>query len=246
MSNEKANNNINPFDPKTIVSNLSKTIIPMNTHGICFRDTCSTLESKIMDLFTETLHIPETDHVLVYPVIEERGGNVCEIKCFVYFDTSIPNATNIKRASNVVDGGEGRRTILDFAPGRSVNGEFIPNDTFKAVFTPLAMLDDEGKIIIRKMPKDKRVAVIELDFFLLMAMVLDIDDDDPYNFTVLAVDSTNNFRQGGGYEDVSILMMKYIDNRKRSGRNRGRGKKIDYRSMDRELMGGGRGKGRDY
>lgn len=251
MSNEKANNNnknINPFDPKTMVSRLSETIIPVSAYGYCFKETCSSLETKIEDLFRNNLNITETDHVFIYPVIDERGGGLCEVRCFVYFDTSIPNARNIVRSSSGMEtSGGGRKSILDYVPGaRGGNSEFTLSESFKQVFTPIAILTDDGNIEVKKMPKDKRVAVIELDFFLLMAMALDINDDDPYNFTVLAVDATNNYRQGGGYEDATILMTKYIDNKKRSGRNKGHGRKIDYRAMDRELMGRGRKNGRDY
>lgn len=233
----------NPYDPKATMEGLNKTIIPMNLYGATFRDTCSNLEKKLEDLFRDSLHITETDHVFIYPVIDERGAAVEQIKCYVYFDTSMPGAKNITKNGIAPSGNNERRMIFDYVPGRSAAGEFQFSEDFKRVFTPIAVLDDEGKLSVRKMAKDKRVACMELDFFLAMALVLGIDEDSPYNFTVLAVDSTKSFR--GDYEDVAILMMKYIDTKRRSGRNKNRGRKIDYRSMDRELMGGGK-RGRDY
>lgn len=252
MSNENQNQPItNPYDPTTIGDQLRKTVVQMNVHGCCFKETCSGLERKLEGFFGDQLKIQETEHVFIYPVVDERGGALCEIKCFIYFDVTAgdPKARSIwKSGSDAADGGFARQTILPYIQGKSPIGEYDFSERFTTVFTPIAMLDNDGRISVSSYPRDKRIAIVELDFMLVMALAMNIEEDAPFNFTVLAVDSTNNMRNGGNYEDAIILMMKYVDNSRRSGRGRNHNRKINYNQINRELIGrtSGRGRGRDY
>lgn len=244
MSNQtNSNATNNPFDPKKLVSGLTETSIPANVHGTVFKETCSSLEKKLEDLLAVNCNIPELDHILIYPRMSNRGGSVEEIKCYAYFNTSMAGASNITRGgTNNNNGGGERKTIFDFDPIKS-SGNFKLSDNFKKVIAPITNLDDNGNIIVSTVKSDSRVAIVELDFFLAGALALRVTDEEPYNFTVLAVEQTNNYRPGGSLEDAILLIMKYIDTNTRRGRNRGNGRHIDYRAMDRELINRSRGGG---
>lgn len=241
MSNEQKTSN--PFTPENLVKGLSEVNVPLSSYGNVYKDTCSNIENKIVDLLSNA--VPELDHVLVYPKMSARGGQVEEIKCYAYFNTSLPGNNNITRkgGGTPTNNGGGVTTIFDFQPPTRGAGGWSTSKLFKETFAPLCDLDKDGNIIIESIKSDKRVAVVELNFWLVGALILNIESDAPYNFTVLAVEQTGNYRDGGTFEDAVILMMKYIDNRRRKGRNRGNGRAIDYRAMDRDIINSNRGNG---
>ena len=240
MSDKQNNQTIpNPFDPNTLVQGLSDTNISIPTYGKVWRVTCEQLEQQVEDLYQTSLGMPELSHVLIYPEVDSRSKDVCNMRTIFYFDTQTPKSSITRNGD---PNKPGVKTILDFAPSKGAAGEFSVTDKFISTMSPVAILDGNDKIPIKSVP-DKRIACVEVDFFLLMALCLNIDEDQPYNFTVLTVDAGN--RGNNGYENAVITILKFIDNSRRYNRNRNAGSKIDYRSMDKAFIrssqpGGGR------
>lgn len=225
----------NPFDPKEMVRGLSDSNVTLPIYGTVYRMTCEQLEQEVEILFQQRLGFKEVDHVLIYPVVDRGGKDVCTMNVVFYFNTTVEGSSITRNGD---PNGTGVKTILDFAPSKSVNGEFSTSEKFTKTMSAIAVLDNNGKIPIKSVP-DKRIACIEVDFFLLMALCLGIDEDKPYNFTIMTVDAGNN-RNNNGYENAVLTILKYIDNSKRYNRSRGsNGRKIDYRAMDKSFIRSG-------
>lgn len=234
QNNGKNNNQPiqNPFDPKQLVNGLKDANITLPLYGAAFRITCEQLEQQVELMYQNSLGFPELNHVLIYPDLD-RSGKACDMKVIFYFNTEI-EGSNIVRNGN--PNGGGTKTILDFVPVKGVNGEFSVNERFTEVMSLVAVLDENQNIPIKAV-RNPKIACIEVDFFLLMAVCLNIDEDDPYNFRIMTVNAGN--RGNDGYENATITILKYIDNNRRYSRNRGKGgSKIDYRAMDREFIRG--------
>lgn len=231
----------NPFDGKAIVKNLFDTHVTLGMHGVVFNETCSVLEDKVVEMYNN-LGITEMDRVLIYPLYEERSGDLTAIKCYAYFDTAMQGAKNITRiggnrsrnngGNNVKDG---KISIFTLAPGLGSKGKYNISDLFKENLFPVAADISNNELHIQE-AEDPSIAVLELDFMAVLALCLNIGDDDPYNFTIIDVIPTNR-RRNGNFEDANMIVMKYIDNSKMTRRKKGRsGRRIDYRRLEQNTI----------
>lgn len=227
--NQKTDSVQNPFDPATLAKGLTQANINIPVYGSVFRITCDQLEEQVEFLFRNKLGMPEMDHALIYPVVDDRGGKLCEMRCVFYFDVTTPGSS-ITRNGNP---NAAIKSVLDYAPIKGVNGEFNPSDKFIQTMSPIAVLDENGKIPIKSV-QDKRICCVDVDFFLLTALYLNIDESTPYNFRILTVDAGNI--RNNNFENSVISIMKYIDNSRRRGRSKGNGRKIDYRALDKAFI----------
>ena len=244
MSNDRNNattnnqtKNPNPYDPANVVTGLRTTSVPLNDYGHMWKETCTSLQEKIVNrVFVEDLQLPEIDRVLIYPVIE-RDRTVSDILCFAYFDTASKDAKHITRKSSQISTVPGRQTVMDSDPVR-YDGDFNKDDHFIAMIAPLTDLDENGDIIVKSAQADPSMAIVELNFWLVGALLLHIMEDDPYNFTVLHVEQTGVRRKDNDkLEDSVICLAKYIDYGNRRSKSRSNnGRRIDYRSMDADLI----------
>lgn len=232
----------NPFDPNQLVKGLSKRNISIPEYGVVYRVTCEQLEAQVEEMFQNRLGFPEMDHAFIYPIIDGRGEEVSEMKCVFYFNTTVPNSSVTRNGSGA--GSDGSPvTVLDLVPIKSVKGEFSTNEKFQKTMSTIAVLDGDGNIPIKSV-QDKRVACVDVDFWLLMALCLDLDEEQPYNFRILSADAGN--MRKNGYENVVLAILKYIDNSRRYRRSNGSGRKIDYRAMDKAMVNSSNGGGRNY
>ena len=236
-----SNQTKNPFESTNLVDGLTTLSVSLPQVGAEFLDTCSNIQQKLLDdIFLKSFGIKEIDRLLIYPVID-RDRSVSDIMCYAYFDTSIRDAKDVTRKSsaNAVNNSR-RQTVMDNYGGYSSSSgdefEFSPH--FKQTISPLCDLDKDGNIVYQTSDADRSMCIIELNFWLVGALMLHIGDNDPYNFTVLSVEPTGARRKDDPkLEESAILMSKYIDNSatRRKPRNNN-GRRIDYATMDREIL----------
>ena len=236
-----SNNNYSnvSFKPEDLIAGLTQTAVPLSQVGLVFKEKISILQSKVEDLIANTFGIEEIDHVFIYPDIE-RNGTICQIVCRAYFNTKGVTKGNIVRAGNGTATNNGQPTILSLMGSNVNQGGFDVSDDFKKKFAALqAQTDDKSnKLKIYGIKGNRDIAVLDLDFFAVMSVVLGIGSDSPYDYSVLSVSPIGS----GNNPDYTILISKFID---AGNRNKGRRKNrnVDYTSLDREFsnkVSGGR------
>lgn len=220
-----------PMTEDELLRGLDQTTIPLRRVGSEFEGTTSVIASQIVDMMNNTYRIQECDHTFMYPVRNEKG-HICDFDLYLYFNTK--GGTNIKRA-----GSKGQRTntngnggvdLRDFLGGKSSTGGFVLNDTFKTVIGSIAILDDDDRIVVEAEKDNPNSAVVKCDFFKVVALVLGIEHDDPYDFNIISCSPINN----GGREalDYNLSIIKRISmNQNRRGRQG-----FDYSSSDLRRM----------
>ena len=226
----KGNYNPDAYSSAELVKGLLKNPVSLNLRTLGFKEKASSLAIKFEQMFIDSFHINEIDHIFVKPKLN-RDGTLATVLCRAYFDTKDVVSGNIVRKSFIGEGNGNNaqtvRTIIPLVGGGVVGGgDFTLSDNFKECLAPLS-INDDGRIDIRTIPRNKWIATMDLDFFALMSVALGIKSNDPYNFTIVEAKSISNG------SDYSINIMKYIDTRFAAKRGR-KGNRVDYDSLDRE------------
>lgn len=213
---------------KDLILGLSRPVIPINPVAAEYRETTSTLCQFIVDMFANSFKIAETDHAFVYPV-RNKQNQIVGFNLNLYFNTRGNNQNkNIWRVSGAkAQNNNGRPDLMALAGARMSDGGFKMSDTFKQIMCPISAGGD-NKIEVKADINNRDVAVIECDFFAVLAMCLDIKSDDNYDFTILSCDPV---RDGQDSLDYLLSFRKEI-----SGNNRKGKRGYDYADSDRYAM----------
>lgn len=230
----------NPFNPVQLVKGLSETLVALPKNGVQFRATCDQLATAMEKLYQDVLKFPELEHVWIYPEFD-RGEKINYMHTIFCFNTTVENSSITKNGD---PNGSGIKTILDYAPSKCASGEFSVSKKFTEYMSAVAILDNNGNIPIRAVPNNRNIAAVEVDFMQVMALCLNIDEDQPYNFTVLTVDPGS--RGENGYDNAIVTILKYIDNGRRYRRTKSGHKGVDYRAIDRAFARQSGGGQRNY
>lgn len=195
--NENRNETVQITVPKA-VAGLFDTAVTLPITFLGFTDNTKALGNKIVDMIANTYNIPEIDYVYMGPIID-NAGKVVDFDMTLYFDTS---RTRSQKANISRLGGNGRKGINRMAnggiDGRSLvcnrlrNGGYELSDTFISCLGGVAVLDDDGNIIVNADEDDPRIATVDVDFFKMMAIVLGIPANSIYDFAIISTTPMNN------------------------------------------------------
>lgn len=228
MANPNDNNrfNQNQFDPRSLLDGLDKIAVPQNKVGNLYREKTSKLQGLFEDLIANTYGIQEIDHVFIAPKLN-RDGSLANIYCRAYFNTRDVTNGDIVRTGIGAPNGK-RMTVVQMLGGAaSGSGDFELSDKFKSVFAPLALSEDNNKLIVHAVPGSKDYACLDIDFFAMMSLALGISSNDPYDFSIITAKPL-------GGDDFLLLYSKFIE--VGSGkRGRHKGRQINYKELDKEF-----------
>ena len=233
MSNEKTNRN--QFDTQELVNGLNHTNVPLTLKGTIWGDTTPKLATKVTNIISEDFGIPEIDQVFIYPERDKRG-EFSDFNVIAYFICDQNGNGHIRRIGTKSGSnrtGRGNVDLRTVVPNRLSTGGFQMSDHFKSKIGAIAQLTDNGDIIV-KADKDKRIAIVSLDFWKVMALVMDVDSDSPYDFTMTDCQPLN---AKSDCMDFAIEVTKTIE-RRNGGKNRR--SNIDYSARNRQAMFGNR------
>lgn len=239
----------NPYDPVVLREGLDKEpLVPMNYKGPLFETSCSMFGQGCVEMFHDRFGLPSMNFLHVWPTIDRRGGEVTSVVTVASFDAASGNKDiwiNGDRNSNANNNGV--KMITNYKNVKTSGAKFGLSDAWKKVIGGIALnFDNDGKIVvdaasteqIRRDGRFRNFAYVELDFFKLMALVLEIGSNDPYDFTI-------DFEQGrvkDGHEDCFMVVHKFVGKRKT---NNFKYQKFDSNVMTEglESMYGGNGGG---
>lgn len=234
MSNNQ-NNNRNPFDTKDLVTGLNKTNVPMTLKGTIWADTTPKLAAKLASIISDDFGIPEIDQVFMYPEYNKQG-TVIDFGVIAYFLCDQNGNGNIRRIGTKQGSRRTERGSIDLrsaVPNRLSTGGFQMSDHFKSKIGAIAQLTENDDIVV-KSDKDKRIAIVSLDFWKVMALIMDVDSDSPYDFTITDCKPLN---AKNDCMDFAIEVIKTIE---KSNGGKNRRSNIDYSARNRQAMFGNR------
>lgn len=209
------------FDKRQLEDCINNVTIPMSMTGVVIKDTTNSLADKIVNMFAGEFDIPELEHCLFYPVYD-KAGELVDFDAVLYFNTNAGNKfKNISKAgSGAGRTNDGRVNLMALAGSRTATGVFDINDKFRKTFAPVANTDRDGNIIIKAVPESANIAVVECNFFRLLALCLGISSNDPFDFTVAECYPLNN---NHGSPDFGLVIVKEMivgqNRRVKSGTN---------------------------
>ena len=224
----------NPYDPNKIKEDLMKApLIEMEFAGPVWKTTCSKFGAGVVDML-RGIGIKSAIYCHVFPEINRGGGIVTNIYTVIAFD-----AANNGQGDDIWINGAGGKNgnvplITDWKPQKTASGKFGVSKKWKDTFYPLAAhFDDKGNIVINEpsaeqIKQDRRFrnfAYLEVDFFALMALALQIEDGEPYDFMV-DFDASKN--RNHGQEDCLMTVTKFVGRRKSNVSK--------YRDFDQSVM----------
>lgn len=235
MSNNNQNFNRNQFDTKELVEGLNRTSVPMTLKATIWTDTTPKLASKVMSIISDDFSIPEIDQVFIYP-IENKRHEVESFGIIAYFICDQSGKGNISRIGSKQGSNRTSKGSMDLrtqVPNKMATGGFQMSDHFKSMIGAIAVLDRNDDIVVEADNRDRRIAVVTLDFWKVMAIVMDVDSDSPYDFTITDCQPLNT---KGDCTDFAIEVVKSFE--RRGGKNRKT--TIDYSSRNKAVMYGHR------
>ena len=215
------------FTSEGLLEQLTDTAIPIPLKGVIFKDTTPNLSSKIVDLIATTYGIPEVDHCYICPETDNQG-RVVSMGAVLYFNPDY-NGGNITRPKGASKKGgirldDGSADLRGLVSNKVVTGGFHISEKFKKYIAPIAILNDDGDIVIRA-TRNGGMAMVDIDFFKMIAVVLKIDPDSNLDFEVTELEPIGK----NNSIDYSISITKYVTpQRKKSKRG------INYDDLDRE------------
>jgi hypothetical protein len=213
---------------------LDGVIVPMNMTGIVVKETTSSLADKIVNLFASEYDIPELEHCLFYPQYD-KTGDLVDFDAVLYFNTNIGNKNKNIYKMGAYNGrtNDGRVDLMRLAGSRTSNGAFNFNDKFRSAFASVAHTDRDGNMIVKAVPESGHIAILECNFFRLVALCLGITSGDPFDFTIAECFALNN---GNGSPDFGLVIVKEMlvgsSRRAKSGTN--------YAALDNKRINGHR------
>lgn len=233
-TNKMANNVDSINYPNTLVDKLTETAAPMAPVGALFRENTQTLANSVVDWLNNNCKIVEADHVIMYPKYDKQN-NIFDFDMYCYFNTK--NSANSKtQMISKIYGGKvtrnnvGRANLADLVGQNTITGGFNMTTQFKTIVGSIADLNNDGNLIINADRQYPFIAIIKLDFFKVIGLLLAITDDDNFNFSIYDCKPVTN----GDNMDYSLLIAKYIDINNSS--RRGKNGKINYTNSDRRMI----------
>lgn len=215
----------------TLVQGCLQTAIPIAPIGAIYRETTTSIANKVVDMLNNTFGIIEADHVFMYPV-SDKTGRIVDFNMVIYFNCANNRGGNytIRRMNGKANNYNGGRLDLTGLAGAQMgNGGFEMTPDFKKRIASIACLDDNNNIVVKPDPNHNMVAVIQCDFFKVIALCLGISPDDNYDFSIL---DCQPFRNNADSLDFTLIFTKEIRTE-----NRRRGKDgINYEYSDRRNM----------
>lgn len=222
----------NPYDPEKIKKDLMRPpLVEMDFAGPVWKTTCSKFGADVVQMF-QRIGIPSAIYCHVFPEIDRRGGVVTDIYTVIAFDAA-SNGGDIW-INGRDSGGSNVKLVTDWKPQRTASGKFGVSAQWKSTFYNLAkQFDDKGNIVINEpsaeqVKRDRRFrnfAYVELDFFALMALVMQIEDNDPYD---VMVDFDASKRRNHEHEDCFMTVSVFVGKRKTNISR--------YRDFDQSVM----------
>lgn len=228
-SNE--NFNERQFTPDGLLEGLLETAVPFKTAGVEFVETTDSLAAKIVDVLDETFGIHEIDHCLLYPR-RNKQGQVVDFDAVLYFNTAKGgNNRTITRLgeNNNSRRQDGRTNLMAYVGQRTPSGAFDLSNEFKKAIAPYAELDNNNNIVVYADENRKEIAIVEANFFKLLAMLLNVKSNDCYDFTVADCVPVNNREDCINFR---LIIVKEIlpDNRRKNKSG------INYDALDRKRI----------
>lgn len=246
MSNNVDNKAPKMYKPEELVAETQTTTMGLPVKGTIFTVSSNELVAKMEEILINSLCIDQVDGVLMD--IITQNGNVTEIHCYAVMNLNDakPGTSMIalnRAAGGSYKGGDGRTRIGNVMPisGRNnlCGGKYIFGPDFTSKLGSIAVLDNDDNIVVTEAPgggRNNKVALVELDFFKMMCVGLDVSDDDPFDWSLISADPL-------GGDNYSLMFTKFIVNKK-IGKRKGGGANIDYTAIKRGLgFGGGNRRG---
>ena len=221
------------YDKNSVDGCLDGVIVPMNMTGIVIKETTNSLADKIVNMFANEYDIPELEHCLFYPV-NDKTGELVDFDAVLYFNTNVGN--KVKNIYKMGTGNgrtsDGRPDLMRLAGSRTANGAFNFNDKFRNAFAGVANTDRDGNIVVKAVPESNNIAILECNFFRLLALCLGVTSHDPYDFTVAECFPMNN---GGGHDFGLVIVKEML-----AGNNRRAKSGTNYAALDSKRINGHR------
>lgn len=222
MSETNTNEMVQISVPKA-VAGLFETTVTMPVAFLGFTDNTKSLGNKIVDMIATTYNIPEIDYVFMGPIMDNTG-KVVDFDMTLFFDTSRTRGqkSNISRLSNGNGRGVNRTQNGGFdARGlvcnRMRDGGYTLSDNFTACLGGVAILDEDGNIIVNADEDDARIATVDVDFFKMMAIVLGIPSNSIYDYAIISTTPMNNSKD---CIDYNLIIGKEIGSGNNSRRSK--------------------------
>lgn len=231
MANNFENKNKGRLTKESLVEGLTDVAIPMDLTSATFTTDTNSLGDAITDLIQNTYNIGEIDHVFVYPVQNTKTRELETFGVAMYFNTGKTGEGNISR----IGGGKTSNNrgngpdLVSFISNKTQSGGFRMTPEFKEVIGTLSILDRDGNIVVRPDNDAPQLAIIEGDFFRLVAMIMKVRDDEPYDFTIESCVPMNNRKD---CIDYKLKISKEIIPMKRKSKK----SSYNYDYRDRQIM----------
>jgi hypothetical protein len=227
-----SNTNSNTSYSNELVAGLAPAL-PLSEMGITYQTTTRKLSAMLVKEFNSTYNLPELDAIIITPKLAKNSIGASEIFVYAYFDTKDATGNIFYRGkgkNNYQNGNDGRISFANIEGVASEGtGPFGTSDFFKSVIKPFCKTNDKGNPImnIKAVPGYKNIASIELDFNLLMCVVLGIKHEDSYDFDIMSVKPTAKDN------DFFITVTKYIYS---ENVRKGKHSNVNYTNIERSQM----------
>lgn len=243
MSNNNGNNN-NYKERKT----MEQELMTVNCSGFKLADTGWTfttpvIQNDVVELISG-YGVAEIDSVYMWPQ-RDKSGNIVNFGMVAYFIVDNSNKGNITRVGANNNGKSSSNSLRSRVTNKGRSGDFIANQQFISALSPIAMFDDDGNIVINSDPgedngdddnnrrKENNLAMVYLDFWKVMALLLGVRNDSPCDFEITECNPLNNSKNCIDFVGKVRKIANY-DNTRRSKKNR-----FNYENRNRRLLNSG-------
>lgn len=227
--NNNGNNNANNGGVDRVVDKMLTNTIRFKLEGITYKIKTRDLGEGLCNLI-DNMGLHEIDHVSIFPIKDERGkiGDF-GVDAVFNLDRKIPaQQRTITRFGN--KNANTTDPVLRAFAAKTKTGGYNVTDLFKKVMGPIAITDENDNVRVLTDPFDKRLAMVECDIMAVLALALNIEDNDPIDFTVVECEALSNSDKN---VDFTITVEKTVTaNAFKKRRSSG----INYEARDRARM----------
>lgn len=248
--------NPNQFKQQELQEGLFKVPDTSGLIGLLFNKRKSGWEDDIQSMFISTYGVSECSNVSFLPLFNRGEDLPYDVLCRAFFDTLNAASGMITRVgSDVVARPNGHITTIFDLGGTNAfleDGDFNVSEEFKKLFGALSV-NPGRELQIRQVPNKPHVACVDLDWRSVMCLRLGIQDNDPYNFTVIKTEPITDAKNE--IVDYFMMISKFIstDNRRKKNAERNKSN-VDYEELNRhwanseqrQYNGGNRGNRRRF
>lgn len=224
------NNNQNNVN---MLEEMQKSI-GIQQSGVLFTDTTQGLAAKLTEEISTSLGISSLENIIITPKVTRKNeAGVEDFMVTAFFSTSDPNGDvyyNNKKNNN-----RNSNTIFEMAgiSGRNY-GQFGMSEKFIQTIKPLCKVGNNGDYLLnlKSVQKVRDLVSLELNFYSLMCLALNIKPNDPFNFSIVYCDPIYQGNGDGNITNFDIGIIKRIV----KNRNKGKGKysHIDYNRLEQD------------